>query len=871
MGLTDYSPFTAPAQALGWDNPPWDAAEVRILFVRLSPWQDVQRSSPHLFLYSLMRKALGEKAFGDFTFLPSRAERKELDNHEFPWMRGIASGKVAVEFDALLISCSYALELINLPLLLQKSGIPLRASQRASWKNSRWPLIIVGGSNALANQGLIFSDGDSFADGLYFGEAEANPGGKELFSLIAQLREINGSDKRTILEQLEAALPSFWAYGHHLYHPSPGHTLEDSHKNLEFDRLEHQQNYREIHPARSYAFEHPFLPEAYPILNSPEASTARLQISWGCPSFCTFCFEGWERKPYREVPRDRILEMAKNLIRHTGASTLELYSFNFNAHSDILSLLVDLNRIFDRVNMMSQRADILVNTPGMLECELSAEKRAFTIGVEGISEGMRAFYAKGLSTQDLWHLIERLFQEKAREIKLFYILSGFETESDITEFIQFCQRLKELTEQHRPRPRLLFSAGYLVRMPFTPLRYAPLELDRKKLETISSAIATAVEGAGFEYRLAMDWDEYVVDQLLVLGDYRLAEILERAAERGILYDGGIRGSFNDMIYQTYKDDLGPQSPFTGEKNNDYPFSLSFVQTSINNLFLYRTYIKARERQKSELCFGGNQGDGHCMGCGSCRVPEEQSFLIGHRISGDPVQTKAKQIAELIRAKRRIRPQYIKVRLGESYRGAYPEYLSALLLHQVLTKKPDLTGKLFRITEALWTSPTWKDRIGWGFYGETVLAVYGFSDDSSPDDSPMLNDIILQDVLEALSNVEATLCTEDREAFYPQHLEISFPALDLAAALTLCRKWLASLKVAYTERKGTLMEQRVFEIAPKDTKKRILSEATLRWDDKMSIPVISIYGGPKLDISYLVPTEGHRFSVSICIKKLAIKQ
>jgi len=165
MGTSDFGPFSAPAQTLGWDNPPWETAQVRILFVRLSPWQDVQRSSPHLFLYSLMRCTLGAKAFGDFTFLPARTERKELDSSGRPWMRGIASGKEATEFDALLISCSYALELVNLPLLLQKSGIPLRASQRASQENSRWPLIIVGGSNALANQGLIFPDGASFAEG----------------------------------------------------------------------------------------------------------------------------------------------------------------------------------------------------------------------------------------------------------------------------------------------------------------------------------------------------------------------------------------------------------------------------------------------------------------------------------------------------------------------------------------------------------------------------------------------------------------------------------------------------------------------------------------------------------------------------------
>jgi len=156
-------PFSAPAQELGWDNPPWETAALRVLFVRLSPWRDVQRSSPHLFLYSLMRNTLGQRAFGDFVFLPSRYERKALDADHSPWMRGIASGKGATEFDAILVSCAYALELVNLPVLLAKSDIPLRASQR----RTGWPLVLVGGSNALANQGLIFKDGDSFADGFF--------------------------------------------------------------------------------------------------------------------------------------------------------------------------------------------------------------------------------------------------------------------------------------------------------------------------------------------------------------------------------------------------------------------------------------------------------------------------------------------------------------------------------------------------------------------------------------------------------------------------------------------------------------------------------------------------------------------------------
>ena len=854
-------PFAAPAQTLGWDNPSWEAASVRFLFVRLSPWQDIQRSSPHLFLYSLMRKTLGPAAFGDFAFLPSRFERKELEDEGSVWLKGIASGKGAVEFDALLVSCAYALELVNLPLILSKSGIPLRASRR----DQGWPLIIVGGSNSLANQGLVFPDGDSFAEGLYFGEAEAEPGGAELFSILAAM---GGSGKRTTLASLEKALPAFWAFGHSLRPSETGEeTAPHGGSGLSLP-------YRTVHPARSGSQENPFLPESYPLLNSVEASTGRLQISWGCPSFCTFCFEGWERKPYREVPREQILGMARGLIRNTGVSTLELYSFNFNAHSEILSLLLELNRIFDRVNVMSQRADILVHTPGMLECELAAEKRSFTIGVEGISEGMRALYAKGLSGADLWTLIERLFKEKAREIKFFYILSGFETGEDLREFSQFCQRLWQLADQYRPSPRLLFSAGYLVRMPFTPLRYAKLAFDRQALETISTQVRSTVEASGFEFRLAMDWDEYVADQLLVLGGHGLAEGLETAALKGVLYDDGIRGNLTSPLSEALArtGELETVSgtirgPLTEKKAPDYSFPLPFVQPSISDSFLFTSYQAAMERREPAICFGGVDGNARCMTCGACRDTTERTFLTGHRIAGDPAQAWAKQLVDLIKKKRRMKPRYVQVWLGQEFAGAYPEYLSALLLRMVLTKQPELTGRLFRISEALWTLPDWKDRLGWGFYGETVLALYGLDPDSPVDETPTLGEQDFYLAVQALSGLQARPLGIDVTRFYPKQVEIRLPHTERKESLARCRKWLTSLKLAYTERKGSTLDERLFDIAPKDQKKRILSSVQAAFMEETGFPILNIAGGPKLDIRGLLPTEADRFSVSVCIRTL----
>ena len=86
------------------------------------------------------------------------------------------------------------------------------------------------------------------------------------------------------------------------------------------------------------------------------------------------------------------------LKAETGADTLEIESFNFNTHTAIAALLLALNRLFHRVNLMSQRVDILARTPGLLDLEIAADKRSYTLGIEGISERHGPFSTRACPT-----------------------------------------------------------------------------------------------------------------------------------------------------------------------------------------------------------------------------------------------------------------------------------------------------------------------------------------------------------------------------------------------------------------------------------------------------------------------------------------
>jgi len=358
--------------ALG--NPSFEEAEARILVVRLSPWRDVDRSTSHLILFAECRKALS-RAYLDFAFMPDRGDRELLvgaarGGGTPPWFYGLASGRSPADFDLVLVSNAFALELLNLPYLFSTSGLPLRASARAAL-GARRPLVVLGGSNAAAAGAIVgeaAADGsrDAMADGLFFGEGEGAIGELAL-ALTAPGVSPDGRLARA------EAVEGFWRAG---VPPRGGGTRR---------RL-------------LGASPEPLL--EWPLLNSPESGTARLQIAAGCPGLCSFCFEGWDRRPYRERPLAHIIADAREIRRRQGADSLEVYSFNFNTHERIASLIFELGRIFRRVNLMSQRLDILAEVPGLLEAELAGDKRSFTLGVEGISRRMRAYYRKGIGDDD---------------------------------------------------------------------------------------------------------------------------------------------------------------------------------------------------------------------------------------------------------------------------------------------------------------------------------------------------------------------------------------------------------------------------------------------------------------------------------------
>ena len=254
-------------------NPGFHDAPLRVLIVRLSPLQNIRESITHHFLFQEIRRDV-PSAYIDYAFFPDPENIRLFMDNKIPFFIGIQSLRGISDFDLVLISNSFTLELFNLPYLFSNAGIPALKSQR----RTLYPIVIMGGSNVLMAQGAISPDGDSFVDALFFGEGEGSVG--KIASIVKDNREKPKAEVLSILEEKVKGL---------------------------FDiRL----------PIDGVSAASPKTPQAsyiltdYPILNTDIQNTVKLQITQGCPCFCSFCFEGHTRKPFREYDPADILKKA---------------------------------------------------------------------------------------------------------------------------------------------------------------------------------------------------------------------------------------------------------------------------------------------------------------------------------------------------------------------------------------------------------------------------------------------------------------------------------------------------------------------------------------------------------------------------------
>jgi hypothetical protein len=569
----------------------YHARPFRVLITRLSTYYDTAESFSHKVLYQIARNH--PAIFPDFAFLPPVNDGPLFLCDGVPWLIGTSTKLGPHGFDCIAFSNAIVQELINVPVMLEKSNIPLKKSDRLA--NETLPLIILGGANALHT--TVFFVPDPPVDGIFVGESTQCIA--SLFRICADAKE-KRLPKTEILKLLES-VPGF------VQPDRPVKTKRQCDVNLDLNSL--LQN--------------------APVVNVGElVGRGNLQISEGCPCFCSFCSESFCRKPYRETPANEAIAQAIRMKAGMGLDKIDLYSFNFNMHSDFYKIIDGLWGIFGAVGLKSQRFDMLAHDPHLLDCLHVIGKTSITCGLEGISPRLRRYLHKSLSDDDLKKSVSLIFSCSMRELKIFLLITGMESELDFNEFDALLHSIGDLAANVRHPPRIIFSATPLVRFPWTPIEFEDAP-QPDALKPIVAAVKKSVEKYGFEFRTSSDVNDYHLSQILVRAhDPGIYEsLLSSIRETGYAYYRSVPAPFVNLFVDNCRAlGISNEALLAGSRSNDHDLPWLTVETGVKRSFLLAQHAEAVSFVDSGHCLGMPGKKGECKACGACHGQEKETII-----------------------------------------------------------------------------------------------------------------------------------------------------------------------------------------------------------------------------------------------------
>src|SRR5437899_5409344 len=301
------------------------------------------------------------------------------------------------EFAALAFSISYELELPGLFAMLDLSGLPVRAADRAD----SHPVVICGGPLTFSNAVPLAP----FADLVVMGEAE---------DLVRELGEALSCapGKRELIERLSLR-PGFWAPSRSPL-PPPVAKADD-------DRL----------PARSQIVT-PHTELRSMFLIEPER---------GCSRGCTYCvMRRTTNGGMRTVDPERVLDLVPEGARRVG-----LVGAAVTDHPRVVELVRKLVDDGREVGISSLRADRLCARPELVALLAQSGARTLTTAADGASERLRKALDRRTTADQLLHVAGLARQGGFQRLKL-YLMVGLPGEEgrDLDELAELAGEISRI-------------------------------------------------------------------------------------------------------------------------------------------------------------------------------------------------------------------------------------------------------------------------------------------------------------------------------------------------------------------------------------------------------------------------------------------
>lgn len=636
----------------------WDTARLRILLVRLSTLDSTRPSMTTPLLYQILHEKCAG-VFVDRAYLPEKKDFELFEKNHIPALFGLATKQPARKFDLICITNAIIMENINLPRLLDSSGIDLMFSRRQ--EDAGCPILLLGGCN-VRNVEYLFGDygqepfqgTGGMSDAVILGAGENSlPQFVEAMIKIRKEKPEVVSDRKELLRMITTSgveglyLP--WAYVN----------IRDDDGTLRATQAIDAFVPEKVKAAvcLNLAEERPLTMDFVSWMGGNGCSD--IEISRGCGvGTCNFCQEGMTERPYVQRPLTNLKKWYEEARLYQGSEEAGCYCFNWSSHTEIYELLAWLYAKFGKVGLISNRIDVVSDNKELLKISYQLGNRHWTAGIEGASQRIREALNKEASEEQIVKAIGDAFEIGYTEIKMFFIASGRETEADLVECANMLQKICDVRSAKGSKAFVRLSFTPLFGKSFTPLQWQECLPGLNLGEDTLRPIVIKCRELGFGFRTSCKRSEIRISNLLEQGDRRITSLLiESSLKDDFIYYGNVPKTEPEK-WTARLDKLGLSwNTFFNRKPKDHVFAWDHLDFHISRDFLWRRYEMWMNYEEELTCMGHRKlkevdGEvqlkadgtpdwelvkGKCSACKACPDGAHIKGLMNAAINGVPLK------------------------------------------------------------------------------------------------------------------------------------------------------------------------------------------------------------------------------------------